>query len=87
MRRLGSLLQPLLTASEEREVTQHVYELMGEAGCDDQERGDREGLLREIGDNPRCRGRDSVNSLVAIMITTCFSSKSIKFYISDSARP
>ena len=86
MRRLGSLLQPLLTASEEREVTQHVYELMGEAGSEE-ERGDREGLLREIGDNPRCRGRDSVNSLVAIMITTCFSSKSIKFYISDSARP
>ena len=69
MRHLGSRLGPLLTASEEREVTQHVYELMGEAGCEDPERRDREGLLREIGDNPRCHERESVNSLVAIMIS------------------
>ena len=53
LRQLGSRLEPLLTASEEREVTQHVYELMGAAGPEDQERGDREGLLRQIGDNPR----------------------------------
>ena len=53
LRQLGSRLEPLLTASEEREVTQHVYELMGEAGPEDQGRGDREGLLRQSGDNPR----------------------------------
>ena len=49
---LGSRLQTLLTASEEREVTQHVYELM-EAEVELQEEG-REALLKEIGDNPRC---------------------------------
>ena len=53
MRRLGSRLQTLLTASEEREVTQHVYEMM-EAGEELEEvEEDRERLLRRIGDSPR----------------------------------
>ena len=66
MRRLGSRLQLLLTASEEREVIQHVYELMeieGSRGEDSEEdtegdvvvvrEDDRLGLLREISSNPR----------------------------------
>ena len=53
MRYLGARLQTLLTASEEREVTQHVYEMM-EAGEEIEEEEDRQRLLREIGDNPRC---------------------------------
>ena len=54
LRHLGSRLQPLLTASEEREVTQHVYELMmaGEE-LREEEEGDRVQILREISDNPR----------------------------------
>ena len=56
MRHLGSRLQPLLTASEEREVTQHVYELMmaeEQEGRVEQEEEDRVEILREISDNPR----------------------------------
>ena len=43
-----------MTASEEREVTQHVYELMmaGEE-LREEEEGDRVQILREISDNPR----------------------------------
>ena len=56
MRHLGSRLQPLLTASEEREVTQHVYELMmaeEQEQEEEGEKGDRVEILREISDNPR----------------------------------
>ena len=52
---LGSRLQTLLTASEEREVTQHVYELMeAEEELEKEEAEGREALLKEICDNPRC---------------------------------
>ena len=91
---LGSRLQTLLTASEEREVTQHVYELMeAEEELEKEEAEGREALLKEICDNPRCLllHCEHMKFLVKYLSndhsnrSTC--SKVIKLYWSDSGPP